>query len=245
MGWLDLPRVPEPEVMDESGEVEAYSSAAAQIYLSKIDDTFVSHALRLVTSMRSASVAGAALDIGTGPGQIALKLARFLPGWLVIGVDRSPNMIRRALAGRDAESSAAKIPGDAAAQVEFLVADGNRLPFADASFDLVICNSVLHHLEAPDKLLAEIARIAGGDGAILLRDIRRPSRLAFPFHSRWYGRHYEGTMYRLYCDSLRSAYTFGELSAMLRQSPLRGARTFRRGRTHLGIEREASGFVSP
>ena len=47
MSWLDLPRVPEPEVMDDAGEVQAYSSAAAQEYLGKIDDTFVEHAVRL------------------------------------------------------------------------------------------------------------------------------------------------------------------------------------------------------
>ena len=63
MSWLDLPRVPEPEVMNDSDEVEAYASAAAQAYLGKIDDTFVEHAVRLV----AARARGRALDIGTGP----------------------------------------------------------------------------------------------------------------------------------------------------------------------------------
>lgn len=242
MGWLDLPRVPEPEVMDESGEVEAYSSAAAQSCLSKIDDTFVAHARRLIASRITAGVAGSVLDIGTGPGQIALKLAARLPGWLVIGVDRSPNMIREALAARQTAQTAQskpQQPGLEAAEADFLVADANRLPFPDASFDLVICNSVLHHLADPARLFEEIARVGRPGAAILVRDLRRPSRIAFPFHARWFGRHYSGTMYRLYCDSLRAAYTFKELSALLRQSPLREARPFRRGRTHLGIERDA------
>jgi ubiquinone/menaquinone biosynthesis C-methylase UbiE len=218
MDWLDLPRVPEPEVMDEAGEVEAYSSAAAQTYLSAIDDTFVSHALKLVTHMSPAKIAGTVLDIGTGPGQIAMKVAERLPGWLIVAVDRAPNMIREALTARRSAT----------------------LPFADHSFDLVLCNSVLHHFENPAKVLAEIARVARSDGAILVRDISRPSRIAYALHARWFGRHYSGTMYQLYCDSLRSAYTLGELSAMLRQSPLRDAHVFRRGRTHIGIERDAS-----
>lgn len=238
MGWFDLPRVPEPEVMDEAGEVEAYSSAAAQTYLSQIDNRCVDHALKLVANLRSASAAGSVLDVGTGPGQIALKLAARLPGWMVIGVDRSPNMIRQALAARGAAS--AQELDNTAAQIEFLVADANRLPFADDSFNLVICNSVLHHFGDPAKVLAEIARVAGGDGAILVRDIARPSRIAYPIHSRWFGRHYSGKMYRLYCDSLRSAYTIEEISALLRQSPIHGANAFRRGRTHLGIERDGS-----
>jgi len=228
--------------MDEAGEVQAYSSAAAQAYLSTIDESFVEHALRLVANMRAASVAGTVLDIGTGPGQIVLKLATHLPGWMIVAVDRAPNMIREALAARQAAAASvsAEQRENPAARVEFLVADANRLPFADGTFDLVLCNSVLHHFENPARVLAEIARVAGPDAAILVRDIARPSRIAYPFHSRWFGRHYTGTMYNLYCASLRSAYTLGEIAAMLRQSPLREAHVFRRGRTHLGIEREAS-----
>jgi ubiquinone/menaquinone biosynthesis C-methylase UbiE len=236
MTWFDLPRTPEPEVMDDSGEVEAYSSAAARTYLSGIDDTFVDHALSLV----SGRAVGRAIDIGTGPGQMVIKLAGRLPGWHFVGVDRSGNMIRQALDGLAAAAPSGALSDlHLAARVEFLVADGNRLPFPDASFDLVLCNSVLHHLEKPARLLAEIGRVAAPDGAILLRDLRRPSRMAYPLHVRWHGRHYEGLMYKLYCDSVRSAYTAAELSALSRASPVRGLRPFRRGQTHLGLERLA------
>ena len=226
--------------MDDRGEVDAYSSAAAQSYLSQIDDTFIAHAQRLIGTRISARFAGCALDIGAGPGQIVRKLALRLPGWLLVGVDRSPNMIREALRGRGRAARTPLEPSDmAAARVEFLVADANRLPFPNASFDLVLCNSVLHHLEDPAKLLSEIARVAHPNGAILVRDLCRPSRIAYPFHARWYGRYYSGTMYRLYCDSLRAAYTFDELSSMLRESPLQDVCAFRRGRTHVGMERAA------
>lgn len=220
-------RVPEPEVMDDSGEVEAYSSAAAQAYLSRIDDTFVEHALRLLA--RSRRSLGRALDIGSGPGQIVHRLASRLPGWDFLGVDRSANMTRHAAAGHKN-----------GARVEFLVADGCRLPFAEESFDLVLSNSMLHHLGRPAELLSEIARVARPGAALLVRDLRRPSRLAYPLHVLWHGRHYAGLMYKLYCDSVRAAYTPGELAAMLQASPLRGALVFRHGRTHLGIERPAN-----
>ena len=235
--WLDLPRVPEPEVMEDSGEVEAYSSAAAQAYLNKIDDTFVEHAERLLGGRLSRGAGGSALDIGYGPGQIVLKLAQRLPGWHFHGVDRSANMVRQALAARDQIARGAG--NDLASRVDFSIGDGNRLPFADAGMDLVMCNSVLHHLEQPARLFAEIARVIAPGGAILLRDLRRPSRPAYPLHVRWYGRHYSGLMYKLYCDSARAAYTPEELAALLRDSPLRDARIFTLGRTHLGFERPA------
>lgn len=251
MNWWELPRRPEPEVMDDAEEVEAYASPAAQAWLDRVDDTFVEHALRLVAGRP----AGTALDVGCGPGQIVLKLAQRLPGWHFIGVDRAANMLRQAeVALRKTVGAQHACPEhsrraapDLLPRVQFLRADGNRLPFPDASFDLVTSNSVLHHLAEPLRVLAEIARVAKPGAAILLRDLRRPSRLAFPLHVRWYGRHYSGLMYKLYCDSVRSAYTAAELGALLARSPLGAAAdgaapasVFLHGRTHLGIECPAS-----
>jgi ubiquinone/menaquinone biosynthesis C-methylase UbiE len=227
MALFDLPRVPEPEVMDDSGEIEAYSSAAAQAHLNAIDDTLIEHALCLVNGRER----GRAIDIGTGPGQIVVKLARRLTRWKFVGVDRSPGMIAQA------NENLASAGSELAGRVEFQVADGNGLPFAEKSFDLILCNSVLHHLAQPEKLFAEIARLARPGAAILLRDLRRPGRLAYPFHVRWHGRNYSGEMLRLYRDSVRAAYTLPELQRMLDASPLRGARVFEHRSTHIGIER--------
>ena len=238
MRWLDLRRLPEPEVMDDSGEVEAYSSAAALAYLSAIDDTFVDHVLRLLSGRAS----GKALDVGTGPGQMVRKMAKRLPGWSWTGVDRSPSMIRQAREDLAAGAEAASISDEShrGVNVEFFVADANQLPFTDRAFDLVTCNSVLHHLQNPKQLLAEIVRVASPNGAVLIRDLRRPKRFIYAAHVRWYGRHYSGLMYKLYCDSVRSAYTREELSELANTLPAAGLRVFNRGQTHLGLERPAS-----
>jgi ubiquinone/menaquinone biosynthesis C-methylase UbiE len=230
MSLFVLPRIPEPEAMDDPGEVKAYSWSAAQAYLDKIDDTFVEHAVGLLNGRER----GRALDIGAGPGQIVLKLARRLTRWKFTGVDRSPNMIAEARANLEAAGPAV------AGRLDFQVADGNRLPFPDATFDFVICNSVLHHLEQPRHLLSEMSRLAKPSGAILLRDLRRPGRFAYPFHIRWHGRHYSGTMRKLYRDSVRAAYTVPELQLLLDASPLRGcAHVFEHESTHIGLERPA------
>jgi 2-polyprenyl-3-methyl-5-hydroxy-6-metoxy-1,4-benzoquinol methylase len=96
---------------------------------------------------------------------------------------------------------------------------------------------VLHHLAEPQNLLAEMARLVKPTGAILLRDLRRPSRFKFPLHVRWHGRKYSGAMYKLYCDSVRAAYTQPELERLLKSSALYGARVFVHEKTHIGIER--------
>lgn len=230
MSFFDLRRIPEAEVMDDSGEVEAYSTAAAQAHLEKIDDTFIIHALRLLHGRER----GRALDIGTGPGQIVIKLARRLTLWKFIGVDRSPKMIEQARANLTTAG------GELAGRVEFSVADGNRLDFPSASFDFVMCNSVLHHLNEPQNLLSEIARLVKPTGALLLRDLRRPNWVRYPLHIRWHGRHYSGTMRKLYRDSVRAAYTPAELQRFLDHSALPHARVFTHETTHLGLERPAN-----
>ena len=207
--------------MDDSNEAQAYSSAAADAYLSNIDDTFVGHALRLI-----GPAAGWAVDIGCGPGQILAKLSARLPEWKFIGIDRSLTMMRRST----------HVPHS----VSFLAGDACSLPLASASFDLVLCNSVLHHIGDPPRLFAEIRRIAVPGAAILLRDLRRPSRFGFPLHVRWYGRHYDGLMYKLFRDSVHAAYTPEELSSMLKAAGISGARLFMHGATHMGIERRAA-----
>jgi len=256
MGWLrQLERVPEPEVMDELAEVEAYSSAAAQAYLEKIDRSFVNHVAHLLPAGRDP--AGIALDVGCGPGQIPIMMAGRWPGLRITGIDAAPAMIAKARA-------AARQAGVAVAFQVFRFAGGEdsagdhpsepkpgspgapgerqgRLPFDDACFDLVTCNSVLHHLAQPTAALDEIARVARPQGAVLVRDLRRPPALFFPLHLRWFGRHYRGEMRRLYQASVFAAYTAGELQQMLARSRLHDgrARVFRHRLTHIGIERPA------
>jgi len=211
--------------MDDLDGVEAYSAAASQAYLERIDRTFVEHALSLGVAE------GHALDIGTGPGVIPIMLAAGVPGLRLTGVDLSEPMLQKA---REAAEEAG-----VADRLDFRVGDAKSLPFSEQSFDLVLCNSLLHHLPDALALLNEISRLVRPGGAILLRDLRRPSRLEFPLHALWFGRHYSGVMSQLYRDSLQAAYTRAELECLLRRSQLAGARVFRTGRTHIGIQREA------
>ena len=223
--WFHLERIPEPEVMDDRDGVEAYTASAAQAYLERIDRSFADRALSLGVS------GGHALDIGTGPGLIPIKLAAGLPRLRLTGVDLSAAMLEKA---RNAAEEAG-----VADRLDFRLGDAKSLPFLERSFDLVLCNSLLHHLPDPLELLNEISRVSKPGGAILLRDLRRPSRLEFPFHALWFGRHYSGLMRQLYRASLRASYTPGELENLLRCSMLAGARVFRTGRTHIGLQRAA------
>lgn len=225
MRWLEMDRHPEPEVMNAADDVSAYASAAGQNYLEALDKTFVDQVLALARP--GIQPTGFLLDVGCGPGNIALKIARRCPTLVVVGLDRSRSMVETA------SRTAVELGLDI--RVFFQQGSADRLPFSGGAFDFVLCNSVLHHVSDPARVLGEMLRVIKPDGAILLRDLRRPSRLAYPWHVRWYGRHYSGIMKRLFEDSVRAAYTPEELADLLGRSGLSEAHIFLHDRSHMGF----------
>ncbi|MBI4478638.1 MAG: class I SAM-dependent methyltransferase [Acidobacteria bacterium] len=220
--------------MDASEDVESYASAAAEKHLDAIDDTFVEHLVRLVPkhAPRDAGL-GWALDVGTGPAQIPIKILLRISNLRFVALDRFPNML--ACARQSAEQAGVSD------RLTLIRSDGQALPFAAGKFAVVICNSVLHHAREPVKLLREIFRVAAPGGAVLVRDLRRPSRLLLDWHLWRHGRRYRGPMRCLFNASVRAAYTADELGEMLAQAGAKGASVFRYRGAHLGIERAASG----
>jgi ubiquinone/menaquinone biosynthesis C-methylase UbiE len=100
------------------------------------------------------------LDVATGPGSLPLEATRL--GMICTGVDLSPGMIQLA------EKSH---PG-----IEFHVADVEHLPFADASFDAVVCNFGLGHFPYPEASVAECVRVLKPGGRIALSWWDDPSK---------------------------------------------------------------------
>ena len=93
------------------------------------------------------------LDLGCGEGRHVIA-AHALDGVDAIGVDLSADDLATA---RERQEDFAAAGGDAL--FALLVGDAVRLPFADASFDAVICSEVLEHLPDWQSALAEIERI--------------------------------------------------------------------------------------
>ncbi|MCU4926248.1 methyltransferase domain-containing protein [Halobacteria archaeon AArc-dxtr1] len=82
------------------------------------------------------------LDVGCGTGELSAVLAAESPGE-VVGCDADPTL----LAAVDEH-------------VPTVAGDALRLPFADDSFDLVVCQALLINLPTPTKALAEFARVS-------------------------------------------------------------------------------------
>src|SRR5687767_4426423 len=92
-----MQRTPEPELMTDAAQVEAYASADfAQPHQRFIE--------LLCQRFPALPQRGTALDLGCGPGDIACRFATAFPGWYVHGLDGSLPMLER---GRRIVSAAA------------------------------------------------------------------------------------------------------------------------------------------
>ena len=108
---------------------------------------------------------GEVADLGCGPGYLAVELARAAPSLHVTGVDLSNEMVA------EAERFAAQ--AGLSRRVAFRKGDVQRIPFPDASLDLVVSTLSLHHWSDPLPVLDEVARVLRPGGSFLIFDLRR------------------------------------------------------------------------
>ena len=96
-----------------------------------------------------------ALDIGCGSGTLAKRIMALRPDVSIEGIDV---LVR---------------PGTEIPVTQF---DGDNIPWADGHFDIALFVDVLHHTEAPARLLAEAKRVS--KGGIVIKDHFREGVLA-------------------------------------------------------------------
>jgi len=157
-----MQRIPEPELMDEAGQVLAY----AQADFAASDAAMVERLAQLCADDPGMAL----LDLGCGPGNISLHLAARWPTAKVLGLDGAPMMLAVAR-----ERLAGARPGLA----DRLRFEQALLPLAaagelEAHFSAVVSNSLLHHLHDPAVLWQTVAQLGAPGAFIYVQDLRRP-----------------------------------------------------------------------
>jgi demethylmenaquinone methyltransferase/2-methoxy-6-polyprenyl-1,4-benzoquinol methylase len=107
------------------------------------------------------------LDVATGPAAVARDLARRVPHAAIVGIDQSPEMLCAGVARIRDEGLADR--------VRFVLGQGERLPFADASFDAVTFTYLLRYVDDPAGALRELSRVLRPGGMLANLEFALPT----------------------------------------------------------------------
>lgn len=215
---MALSRVLEPEVMDSAEEASDYDAMDH----SEVNQKFVEDLLAAVGAERGARSAeqidtegGSALptprsalldilDLGTGTALIPIQLCKSFPDCRVMAADAAVNMLELARYNIEVNSLTERI--------ELAHIDAKKLPFGDAMFDVVMSNSIIHHIPEPIHVLREAVRVTKPGGLLFFRDLLRPNTEAELINLvATYTGNENANSQRMFAESLHAALSLEEI----------------------------------
>lgn len=120
---------------------------------------FEADARRIAVRLRSGA---RVLEIAPGPGYLAIALAR-LGAFPISGLDISRSFVRIA-----AENAA-----KAGVDIDFQQGDAAEMPFADDSFDFIVCRAAFKNFSDPIGALVEMHNVLKPNGEALIIDMNK------------------------------------------------------------------------
>lgn len=118
-------------------------------------------ARKIVQNLGTLDEGATIVELGIGPGLLAIELHKLWPRARIIGVDPSEEML--SIARKNAEE--AGVPG-----FEAKLGTAEEIPLAPESAELVVSQSSFHEWEGPHKGLGEAFRILKPGGSLILKD---------------------------------------------------------------------------
>jgi len=197
-------RILEPEVMDDPEQASAY----AQADFERENQEFVERFLAAFPDLTEGHI----VDLGCGPADIPIRLARALPRCRITGIDASLPMIRL---GEQAIIDAGLVDRITlqCERIQSLV-----LP---ELVDAVVSNSLLHHIPNPLRFWLAVKQLARPGGYALVMDLLRPASTddAAALVDQ-YAANEPAILRRDFYNSLLAAFTEDEVAAQLAEMNL-------------------------
>jgi len=215
-----IERIPEVEVMDTWEAASEYDG----MDFSQVNQEFAQLAIELGPET------GLILDGGTGTARIPILIAQRRSKWQITGIDLSANMLF--IGNQNIEQAGLQ------EQIKLEQVDAKQLPYSDDQFDLVISNSIVHHLSDPLLFFQEIQRVLKPQGGIFLRDLTRPSsETELNSLVEQYAGNCNDHQQKLFRDSLQAAYTLDEIINFIESVGLENIRVYQSSDRHWTAER--------
>ena len=196
-------RTPEPELMLEQEQARAYSEADFEEPHSRFMELFA-------RNFPGEVVTGYVLDLGCGSADISLRFARAYPQAGIHGVDGSEAMLgfgKEAVRGEELQE-----------RVELIHCTLPTMELPRKAYDVVISNSLLHHLQDPQVLWQTIKQFACPEAPIFVMDLMRPgSQKQAEDLTQTYAAGEAEILKRDFYHSLLAAYREDEIQSQLQE----------------------------
>ncbi len=216
-----MDRILEPEVMDTWQEATAYDG----MDFTAVNTAFAQDAIALDPD------AIKILDAGTGTARIPILMCQRRPQYLITAVDLAQSML--IVGQRNVEEAGLR------QRIRLERVDTKRMPYPDLEFDMVVSNSLVHHLPDPLSFFQEVKRLIKPGGALLIRDLIRPEDDAVVNNLvNKIGDNYDTHQQQLFRDSLKAALTLAEVQAAIDLVGLSGVKLTQSSELHWSIERK-------
>jgi ubiquinone/menaquinone biosynthesis C-methylase UbiE len=220
-GRLIMERMLEPEVMDTWEEAIDYDT----MDFTNVNTAFAAEAIALGPKKQAL-----VLDAGTGTGRIPVLICEMTPQWQIVAIDLAANMLKIA----SEHIKQAKLQQ----QISCELVDAKKLPYADGIFDMVISNSLVHHLPEPRSFFQEIKRVTKPHSGILIRDLIRPeNEVTMNALVANIGSEYNSHQQKLFRDSLQAALTIDEVKQLVSSVKLAGVEIYQSSELHWTVAR--------
>jgi len=198
-----MQRVPEPDLMTELEQAQAYGNAD----FSESNQLFVDYFKQRFPEF----ISGQIVDLGCGPAEIPIRLIRQYPDSHVIALDGSQAMLDFA----EDEILQTGLQGQIQLQKK-LVGDSKGLADLESMADAVVSNSLLHHMSNPEHLWQCVINVGKPGAMVLVMDLARPETPAQVEHIiNVYAANEPEVLRTDFKNSLFAAYTVVEVETQL------------------------------
>lgn len=154
-----IKRTPEPELMNDFEQARAYALADFEEPHNQFIGMFQQHFPGIASD-------GLVLDLGCGPADITVRFAHAYPESRIHAVDGAENMLFFAKQNVDA----VRLHN----QIRLIHGNLPGVAMPMDKYDIIISNSLLHHLDDPHTLWESIKQFARTGTAIFIMDLLRP-----------------------------------------------------------------------